>query len=69
MLHHLSRHMMKAHHLAKPADLALIWLTWCGAGVDPTKAGFTITSGFLPGGPIAKVLPMIPQDNIGFTGE
>ncbi|CAL5220019.1 g1965 [Coccomyxa viridis] len=37
-------------------------------GVDPKPAGFNITSGFLPGGIIAKKLPMVPEDNIGFTG-
>ena len=39
------------------------------AGVDPKPAGFNITSGFLPGVIIAKKLPMVPEDNIGFTGN
>jgi hypothetical protein len=40
-----------------------------GAGNDPKPAGFNITSGFLPSGPIAKIMPMVPQDNNGFSGE
>jgi hypothetical protein len=31
-------------------------------------AGFNFTQGFLPGGPLPRVLPMTPQLN-GFSGD